>query len=227
MRVLIAILSSVLLHLALAFGLVWSLSALSGPVALAQLDVSSVELSLAEDDVETAAPVASLPSPPVPRPPSARPDVPPPPSLASEPDSSLPLPDEPQVKEADVPPDLPDLEPVRDVRPPVPETPPVPPAPAAAPRQAKVDAPPSLKKAIRPDYPHGARLRREEGDVLLEIRVSASGAVEGVKVVAGSGFPELDAAAVRAAREARFTPARSGREKVSSLARIKLDFRLR
>ena len=41
------------------------------------------------------------------------------------------------------------------------------------------------------------------------------------------GFPELDEAAVRAARAAKFSPARSGRDPVASTARLKLQFKLK
>ena len=99
--------------------------------------------------------------------------------------------------------------------------------PQEAPRQARIDAPPRPKKAIRPHYPDGARRRGEQGDVVLEIRVEEDGSVGDVKVVATSGFGELDDAAVRAVRAARFAPARSGDDAVASTARLALSFRIR
>ena len=96
-----------------------------------------------------------------------------------------------------------------------------------APRQARLDAPPRPKRNIKPDYPKGARQRGEQGDVLLEIRVNAEGAVDDVKVAASSGFAELDEAAVKAAKSAKFSPARSGREAVVSVAKLKLSFKLK
>ena len=96
-----------------------------------------------------------------------------------------------------------------------------------APRQARLDAPPKPKRNIKPEYPKGARQRGEQGDVVLEIRVNAAGAVDAVKVVGPSGYPELDEAAVRAAKAAKFSPARSGRESVASTARLKLQFKLK
>jgi protein TonB len=99
--------------------------------------------------------------------------------------------------------------------------------PAVAPKQAKIDAPPKPRKTIRPDYPKGARQRGEQGDVVLEIRVNAAGIVDRVDIVSPSGFSELDEAAVRAARAARFTPAKSGGSPVASTARLKLDFKLK
>ena len=61
----------------------------------------------------------------------------------------------------------------------------------------------------------------------LEIRVGAGGEVEEAKVVVTSGFAELDAAAVKAAKAAKFTPAKSGRDAVASMARLKLSFKLK
>ena len=75
--------------------------------------------------------------------------------------------------------------------------------------------------------PKGARQRGEQGDVVLEIRVNAAGIVDRVDVVSPSSFPELDEAAVRAARAARFTPAKSGGAPVASTARLMLTFKLK
>ena len=98
---------------------------------------------------------------------------------------------------------------------------------AQAPKHAKIDAPPKPHKTIKPDYPKGARQRGEQGEVILEIRVNAAGIVDRVDIVSSCGFPELDEAAVRAARTARFTPAKSGGSPVASTARLKLDFKLK
>ena len=90
-----------------------------------------------------------------------------------------------------------------------------------------MDAPPKPKRNIKPDYPKGARQRGEQGDVVLEIRVNAEGTVDDVKVATSSGFAELDEAAVRAAKGAKFSPARSGHDPVASTARLKLQFKLK
>lgn len=98
---------------------------------------------------------------------------------------------------------------------------------APAPRQARVDAPPSPRKKIRPQYPKGARERKEQGDVTLELSVDAHGVVMDVKVVASCGFAELEQAALAAARRALFRPAKRGSESVPSVARLTLSFKLR
>lgn len=238
MRVLVAIVVSLAAHAALIFAVAAYLDRAPLPDVAASLDLSSVELSFAEKSEEappaaaqTAAAVREKTAParetaevgrlhemlekPAPAPrvgPTS--SVPPPePSTeiaAAEPESALERPAE-----------LPEARP-RSAAPTVPV-----PTASAAPRQARVDAPPRPQRSIRPDYPRGARRRGEQGDVVLEISVSASGAVDAVRVVGSSGFTELDAEAVRAAEAARFAPAMSGNEPVASKARLTLTFKLK
>ena len=208
-----AILLSLLFHALLAVGLIAYLEYAPHPDVLATLDLSSVELSFAETVEETAA-VAPQPATVGRRVPSPPQDEKP-----------------PEVKhEKRLPPD--------PFAPKFPEPQEDPPQlithhsslitpPPAAPRQARLDAPPHPKRNIRPDYPKGARQRGEQGDVILEIRVNAEGTVDDVKVVVSSGFAELDEAAVKAARTAKFSPARSGHDPVASTARLKLQFKLK
>ena len=61
---------------------------------------------------------------------------------------------------------------------------------------------------------------------MLELDVSAHGRVTAAAVLSSSGHPELDAAALRAARKARFVPARSGRSAVAATVRLTIEFRL-
>lgn len=230
MRFGVAIFLSILFHAVLAAALAVYVDCAPAPDALAQLDLSSVDLSFAETEDETAAvqpTLASVPDEPVP-------EEPPPPAPERPPESEPPkeLPPEPDaLKLPEPPPERPPLEtpkvepPKKEDFPPKEEPPPRP--PAVAPRQARVDAPPSPRKSIKPDYPKGARQRGEQGDVTLELHVTASGTVGDVTVVSASGYPELDEAAVRAVRAARFTPAKRGRQSVASMARITLTFRLK
>ena len=60
----------------------------------------------------------------------------------------------------------------------------------------------------------------------LEVAVSERGAAESVRVLATSGFPMLDAAAVDAVRDWRFAPARRGPREVVSVVEIHVVFRL-
>ena len=211
-----AIIASVAVHGLVAVGIVAYMKYAPGPTAIATLDLSSVDLSFAEDEDETAAVSPTMPAMPEVEPPKPREEKPPEAERAED-----PLPPDPAA------PKLAEPEPERE-RMETPEMPPPsPPAPAVAPKQAKIDAPPKPHKAIKPDYPKGARQRGEQGDVVLEIRVNAAGIVDRVDVVSPSGFPELDEAAVRAARAARFTPAKSGGSAVASTARLTLTFKLK
>lgn len=235
--VLVGFVVSLLVHGLLALGLVVYFEYAPGPDVLATLDLSSVELSFAEKVEESAAVAAMSATPPAKSQPPPQPVEPPRPQAEKAP----PLPPDPAAPKFREPKEEPwKLEDVRretkdakevrretkdekakDARH---ETKDV---PTVAPRQARVDAPPRPRRSIRPDYPKGARQRGEQGDVTLEIRVNAAGAVDRVTVVVPSGFADLDAAAVKAAKAAKFTPAKSGREAVASTARLTLSFKLK
>ena len=210
-RTISAVVLSLLAHALLAVGLIAYLEYAPHPDVLATLDLSSVELSFAEKE-EDAPPVlgAGMPSPPQDeikppqeeKPPEVKPEKP----LHHEPgEIKFPEPKEPST--------IRPLEHSAISQP--------------APRQARLDAPPKPRRNIKPDYPKGARQRGEQGDVVVEIRVNAEGTVDAVKVAISSGFPELDEAAVRAAKAAKFSPARRGRDPVASTARLKLQFKLK
>ena len=235
-----AVVLSLLIHALIAAALIAYLEYAPHPDVLATLDLSSVELSFAEVEAETAAVAAP---PPQEEEQAARQepkedvrretedakeepvrlqteDV-------KEPDAKLETKTEareerktPQEEKRET--EKPPQEEKRETRDAPKEV-----RPAPAPKQARLDAPPKPKRNIRPDYPKGARQRGEQGEVVLEIRVNAEGSVDEVKVAASSGFAELDEAAVRAAKAAKFSPARSGRERVASTARLKLQFKLK
>jgi len=211
-----AIVASVVAHGLVAVGIVAYMKYAPSPTAIATLDLSSVDLSFAEDEDETAAVSPTMPAMPEVEPPKPREEKPPEAERAED-----PLPPDPSA------PKLAEPEPEREQMETPNIPPPAPPAPAVAPKQAKIDAPPKPHKTIKPDYPKGARQRGEQGDVVLEIRVNAAGIVDRVDIVSSCGFSELDEAAVRAARTARFTPAKSGGSPVASTARLTLNFKLR
>lgn len=178
--------------------------------ASVSLDLSSVELSFSEkedkiaDAVQSPASASAPLFPPVPNEPKPQPiDKP----LFSVPEASIRLP-EPKEQEERL---------MTSEAAPVIE----------APRQALIDAPPRPRRNIVPDYPEGARRRGEEGGVTVEFTVDADGRVSAASVFSSSGFPELDAAALRAVKSARFVPARKGSSSVEATARLKLSFKLR
>ena len=242
-----ALLVSAVAHAALAAALCVCLDKVRKAPSL---DLSAVEISFADADSAETPP--SLPSPPPPRetsdPPPEPPQKPPPeepvppseppPALPPEepvpppeppqeprPEEPVPLPEPPPApppEESAPPPEPPQNPPPEESAPPLPEPP-----PPSAPMQARIDAPPRPLRSIRPDYPKNARQRGEEGDVVLALSIDERGRVSRAEVAATSGFPELDAAAVRAAERARFSPAKSGRSPVASTARVTITFRLK
>lgn len=102
----------------------------------------------------------------------------------------------------------------------------VPSAPPHASIQAHLIAPAKPKSAIKPEYPPASRRDGEQGDVKLEIEVDERGLPSSARVVSSSGWQRLDEAALKAVRKARFIPAKSEGGNVPSKAVITLSFRI-
>jgi len=127
---------------------------------------------------------------------------------------------------------------VRDTRRPSPSPspeakPPVaapPPAPAAPPRErppaADTQTPPSFRGNRPPIYPDTARLNRWQGTVYLRIRVAVDGRITQVDVARSSGYPVLDAAAVRAVRILHGQPARRNGHPTATIKILPVRFEL-
>ena len=211
----LAIGGALAVHAFLAAAIVLYIDYAPGPTVTAELDLSSVELSFSDEKLENPTTVATLP-------PAARHEVPAP--------KPIELPPEVRPEKA-LPPDpsdykFPEPKVETKIQPSQPSQTPQPSQPSSL-SQARVDAPPRLRRAIRPEYPKGARLRGEQGNVILEIEIGADGVCVAAKVAVSCGFAELDAAAVKAALAARFVPAKAGNSPVSSVARLTLSFRLK
>ncbi len=91
---------------------------------------------------------------------------------------------------------------------------------------AEATTPARYWKTPAPEYPRAARERGWEGTTLLRVEVLADGTVGDVEVSVGSGFPELDEAAMTAVREWKFWPARRGDERIRSHVEVPVRFRL-
>ena len=211
----LAIGGALAVHAFLAAAIVLYIDYAPGPTVTAELYLSSVELSFSDEKLENPTAVATLP-------PAARHEVPAP--------KPIELPPEVRPEKA-LPPDpsdykFPEPKVETKIQPPQPSQTPQPSQPSSL-SQARVDAPPRPRRAIRPEYPKGARLRGEQGNVILEIEIGADGVCVAAKVAVSCGFAELDAAAVKAALAARFVPAKAGNSPVSSVARLTLSFRLK
>lgn len=192
----------------------------------AELDISSVDLSLSDSTAEVEGSTAAKSTPetqtvPDVRPPAPEPvdDLPPP---APAPDART-TPDHPSPSQANA------FSPV--AAPPSSSSLPAPSAPHVIPRPGgnagQVDAPPSLTRTIKPEYPKGARQRGEQGTVVLDAVVGAAGRAADISVIRSSGYADLDEAAVHALRAAKFRPAKYKGRAVESTARLTLEFRLK
>ena len=69
----------------------------------------------------------------------------------------------------------------------------------------EIDREPILERYVRPTYPDEAVEREVEGVVTVQVSISYAGRVERVRIV--KGVPELNAAALEAARQFVFKPA--------------------
>ncbi len=92
----------------------------------------------------------------------------------------------------------------------------------AAPRHA----PARLRDNRPPAYPPRAARDRLEGTVRLRIHLDREGRVGQVEVVSSSGYPILDASAVRAVGSWRFDPATTDGRPVGSILRLPVRFTL-
>lgn len=111
------------------------------------------------------------------------------------------------------------------------------PPPSSAPSPAPVLTPPVPVHLSPPKHPlpyrmvvdapglaAAARLEAVEARVRLRVTVRADGTVGRVEIAVPSGRPELDAAALEAAPQWRFLPARRNGEPIESVALIWVAF---
>jgi protein TonB len=94
----------------------------------------------------------------------------------------------------------------------------------AAVRQAVVLTRPRPLRDPAPVYPAVARRRGEQGTVRCLVRIDAAGRVERATVIASSGSPALDRAAVEAVERAAYAPARAGERAVSGELTVAVRF---
>jgi protein TonB len=151
------------------------------------------------------------PAPPAPKPPPPKPVTPPPPQPVAPPVPVPPPPPRPAehhiARHVPPPPKpLPVTPPVDQTPPPTPSPPP-PPAPAA-PSAGELDLfRAAMRAAVRRAAvtPEAAQMAHEAGVTRVGFTF-LDGTVSNVLVVASSGFPLLDDAAMQAVREARYPP---------------------
>ena len=95
-------------------------------------------------------------------------------------------------------------------------------------KAASSDSPTSMVDILdkpRPQYTAEGRRMRIEGDVVLDVVFLANGTVQVNNVVSGLGHG-LDEAAVRAAQQIKFKPAKRDSQPVDFPARVRIEFQL-
>jgi protein TonB len=93
-------------------------------------------------------------------------------------------------------------------------------------KEEAVDVPPRVIARVAPEYPRRAEEREIEGHVVFKLRVSREGQVERVWILESEPPGVFDAAAEKAVRQFRFSPARYHDRPVPVLAKQRLVFRL-
>jgi TonB family protein len=102
-------------------------------------------------------------------------------------------------------------------------------APTDAPKKKAAGGPADTPIVIvdkpRPEYTAEGRSLKIEGDVVLDLVFLANGTIQMNRVVSGLGHG-LDEAAVRAAQQIKFKPAKRENEPVDFPARVRIEFRM-
>jgi len=75
-------------------------------------------------------------------------------------------------------------------------------------------------------YPPEAARRHQQGTVVFMLYINASGTLDKVDIVKSSGFPLLDAAAIKEMKQSRFEPAMDGAIPIRSRAQASVTYRL-
>lgn len=77
-----------------------------------------------------------------------------------------------------------------------------------------------------PEYPKASRMRRQEGTVLLEVKLGTQGEQLQIVLLKSSGFPLLDRSALKAVKGWQFLPQEINGQGVSHVVRIPVRFEL-
>lgn len=101
---------------------------------------------------------------------------------------------------------------------PVAEAPPAPPPKPVGPVTLGSELSVVCPERTPPRYPALSRRRGEEGTVTLRVELDEEGRVSSARVATGSGFPQLDEAALSAVKTWRCAPSRRNGEPVRAVA---------
>jgi protein TonB len=144
----------------------------------------------------------------------------------------VPPPPQPKLEEKQQPPPPP--KPEMTIPEPKPEPPPPVPKPVVIPPpqpkpQTEEYVPvtqPTFALQATHVYPPEAARRHQQGTVVLMLYVNGSGTLDKVEIVKSSGFPLLDAAAIKEMKKSRFEPAMDGAIPIRSRAQARVTYRL-
>jgi protein TonB len=146
-----------------------------------------------------------------------------------EPKVETPLP-KPEEKPQPPPPPKPEMtipEPKPEPPPPVPKPVVIPPPQPKPPTEEYVPVTqPTFAIQATHVYPPEAARRRQQGVVVLMLYINGSGTLDKVEIVKSSGFPLLDAAAIKEMKQSRFEPAMDGAIPIRSRAQASVTYRL-
>lgn len=90
--------------------------------------------------------------------------------------------------------------------------------------EGEIEQPTPLYGDVPIEYPLHLWDQDMEGETLLRVRVTDTGAVDSVEVMTSSGHAEFDAAAMEGARRLRFTPARQDGKRIQVWAQVPVHF---
>lgn len=91
-------------------------------------------------------------------------------------------------------------------------------------RARDLDVQPRAQQAIRPEYPDAADRQQLSGTVRLQLKLEADGRVSDVEVVNANPPGVFDDSAIKAFRDARFTPAQKAGRAVRALVVIEVVY---
>jgi TonB family protein len=81
-----------------------------------------------------------------------------------------------------------------------------------------------LFREVPIDYPIQLWDQDMEGETLLRVRVSDTGAVDSIEILESSGYEAFDSAAVTGTQDLRFVPARRDGERIAVWATVPVRF---
>jgi protein TonB len=168
----------------------------------------------------------TLTTPPLPQP------APPKPQPTPPPPKPVVIPPKPEEK----PQPMPQPKPVITIPEPKPTPPPPPPVvqpvivppPQPKPPEEKYVSitEPKYARRVEAIYPEEAQRRHQQGQVTVMIYINEAGVLDKVEIVKSSGYPLLDAAAVKAVKASQFNAEFVGAIPVGSRAEQTFTFRL-